>query len=111
MRPLERSGGGCFWRGRRLHRAVVEVRGNTRRGVWEYLVAIPGETREGLSSVVAGIATYARAESSSNLVSLSVISSSSSGSLTKKNVFFRSCWSRPARRLRPVRQGRAGPSV
>ena len=41
MRPLERSGGGCFWRGRRLHRAVVEVRGNTRRGVWEYLVAIP----------------------------------------------------------------------
>lgn len=45
MRPLERSGGGCFWRGRRLHRAVVEVRGNTRRGVWEYLVAIP-ENRE-----------------------------------------------------------------
>ena len=41
MRPLGRSGGGCFWRGRRLHRAVVEVRGNTRRGVWEYLVAIP----------------------------------------------------------------------
>ena len=34
----------------------------------------------------------ARAESSSNLVSLSVISSSSSGSLTKKNDLFENCY-------------------